>query len=114
MSGAKVVIDSKLSDVVFREFLEFLESQEPKVFPPANLEISFFSAEIFSTTTRPKMGCVFFFFLKNTVYIQNEKQNTEDRSEGLIFCSSTHFVKAAKLFQNNISRNQKKHAPQFS
>jgi hypothetical protein len=60
------------------------------------------------------MGCVFFFFLKKTVYIKNEKQNTEELSESLSFCNITDFVKAAKLFQNKISRNQKKYAPQLS
>jgi hypothetical protein len=59
------------------------------------------------------LGCVFFLFLKNTVSIRQEKQNTEDTLKNGFFFDSASFLKAAKFRRNNIWRKEKKHAPQF-
>jgi hypothetical protein len=50
------------------------------------------------------------FFLKNTIYKRQEKQNTEDTVEKL-FSAIKNFVKDAKFFWNDILK--KKHAYQF-
>jgi hypothetical protein len=113
MSRAKVAIDSNFSDP---PFLEFLGPQRPKMTkssPPAKVDTSFFRAEIFSVITTTKLGCVFFLFLKNTISIRQEKQNTEDTMKNRFFSDSASFLMAAKFRRNDIWKKEKKRAPQF-
>ena len=86
----------------------------PKVFPLAKIEISFFRAENFFVVTRTKSGCVFFLFLKNTKYIRQEKQNTEKTVKNPFFSNGTNFLKAAKFYRSDISKQKKNTHPDLT
>ena len=56
----------------------FLESQGKKFSPFFSETGRPIGLKFFLQQLDPKWGVYFFFFLKNTVWIQNEKQNTGD------------------------------------
>ena len=64
--------------------------------------------------TRTKSGCVFFLFLKNTKYIRQEKQNTKKTVKNPFFSDRTNFVKAAKFYRNDISKQKKNTHPDLT
>ena len=96
-----------------QSFGDHMGQKWPKVFPPAKIGSSSARAD-FSTNTRRKSGCVFFFLLKNIVFTGQEKQNTEDLVKNQCFFDHLNFVRAAKFDRNKILRKEKKYAPRFA
>jgi hypothetical protein len=74
--------------------------------------LEFFELKMFFVVTRTQSRCVRFFSLKNTKYMRQEKQNTEDTVKTLFFPDAMRFLEADKFYRNHISK-KRKHALQF-
>ena len=87
--------------------------QEKKSFPPFSPKRLDRSGWNFFYVYCTQIGVRVFFSFKNTKYILQEKQNTEDTVKNPSFFDGTNFLRPAKFYRNDISKQKKKHAPRF-